>query len=54
MLYIPPSRPLFDRLFQGKTLDHRPWVKHSETEPADFDKIGWKGAAPKEENKKRK
>jgi hypothetical protein len=42
-LWFPPSRPLFDRYFQGKKLDYAQWQpsppeKHVE---ALYEKIGW-------------
>jgi hypothetical protein len=49
-VYVTPSRPLFDRYFKGKELDHRPWGKDPPA-LADFDKIGWKGPVKKPESK---
>jgi hypothetical protein len=42
-LWFPPSKPLFDRYFEGKKLDYSPWQasppdKHK---PALFTDIGW-------------
>ena len=47
--YVKPSRQLFDRFFKGKQIQS-PWNK-APAEPADFEKIGWNGAAKKPEGK---
>jgi hypothetical protein len=50
--YVTPSRPLFDRYFQGKELDYRPWGKEPPA-PADFNRIGWKKSEGAREKKER-
>ncbi|MBM4031293.1 MAG: hypothetical protein FJ291_05845 [Planctomycetes bacterium] len=42
-IFFQPSRQLFDRHFKGKMLDYRPWTKDPPV-PAEFEKIGWRGA----------
>ncbi len=45
-IFFQPSRQLFDRHFKGKMLDYRPWTKDPPV-PAEFEKIGWRGAERK-------